>query len=500
MLLRCLLATLLATADAQSKACGTDPNAPFCTPDETCCKDSPGCTGVCTECCLNQVSECVEPRQGFTTSTCCPKWTVGCSAGSVGCCDPARPWQMPTAAANEQSLEVRQPNRLRNGGNKVGASEIVEVDDSDSDMAIDSGNGTAYALFTKALLSGLVAFTIDIGTGKATKRPVTGPFASYMQLYYGEGTRILPWDPKSKRFLLADSNLNGGKGNASTPIVLYTINPSDGSSTAMPLKGGCTGYPIGQAWDVPLGKLVVATQSATEVAYFSVDVDTAEATSLGTLARGSSEASAAYYGGYLSHSYGGVAIRVGHKRVSTGESLGVSEVALKAGGAGETVDAAPSAKWSDLELKSHGLPASVHMHDFPPSSNDDAKAPGKGYVALAPSTSADGYDIIGFQAPVGVQEITFAKLSNAHAPQVPLLKYNLSYVAASLAGNKYGAMTVARHPSIIPGTGDKWKLSTVDLSNVHNVSGTLIEVEIKPQPAPLEGAETVSLSGFGIAA
>ena len=494
MLLRCLLATLLATADAQSKACGTDPNAPFCTPDETCCKDSPGCTGVCTECCLNQVSECVEPRQGFTTSTCCPKWTVGCSAGSVGCCDPARPWQMPPPVP--AAFEVRQPNRLRNGGNKVGG------DRRGRRFRLRYGHRQRQRRVRPLHQSAALrprAFTIDIGTGKATKEPVTTPSPRTCSSIT-EGTRILPWDPKSKRFLLADSNLNGGKGNASTPIVLYTINPSDGSSTAMPLKGGCTGYPIGQAWDVPLGKLVVATQSATEVAYFSVDVDTAEATSLGTLARGSSEASAAYYGGYLSHSYGGVAIRVGHKRVSTGESLGVSEVALKAGDAGETVDAAPSAKWSDLELKSHGLPASVHMHDFPPSSNDDAKAPGKGYVALAPSTSADGYDIIGFQAPVGVQETTFAKLSNAHAPQVPLLKYNLGYVAASLAGNKYGAMTVARHPSIIPGTGDKWKVSTVDLSNVHNVSGTLIEVEIKPQPAPLEGAETVSLSGFGIAA
>ena len=46
-------------------------------------------------------------------------------------------------------------------------------------------------------------------------------------------------------------------------------------------RGGCTGFPIGQAWDVPLGKLVVATQSATEVAYFSVDVDTAEAAVIG---------------------------------------------------------------------------------------------------------------------------------------------------------------------------------------------------------------------------
>ena len=61
----------------QQDACGTDPAAPFCSADEVCCKDSPQCTGACTECCLSQATFCVAPRPGFTTSTCCPRWTIG---------------------------------------------------------------------------------------------------------------------------------------------------------------------------------------------------------------------------------------------------------------------------------------------------------------------------------------------------------------------------------------------------------------------------------------
>lgn len=83
LLLVFLFLARLPGKDAQQ--CGSDPSAPVCSSDETCCEDSAGCSGVCSECCLNQVDKCVLPRPGFESSTCCPKWTVGCSSGSVGC-------------------------------------------------------------------------------------------------------------------------------------------------------------------------------------------------------------------------------------------------------------------------------------------------------------------------------------------------------------------------------------------------------------------------------
>lgn len=44
---------LLLVASAASQMCGTDPDAPNCSADEDCCKDSPSCTGVCTEVLFN---------------------------------------------------------------------------------------------------------------------------------------------------------------------------------------------------------------------------------------------------------------------------------------------------------------------------------------------------------------------------------------------------------------------------------------------------------------
>ena len=75
-----------------------------CTADESCCQDSKGYA-----CCIDQTTYCVKPTDGSKAypvlpatptpptprltapqARCCPQWTVGCSVGSVGCCDPVR--------------------------------------------------------------------------------------------------------------------------------------------------------------------------------------------------------------------------------------------------------------------------------------------------------------------------------------------------------------------------------------------------------------------------
>lgn len=510
-----LLLFLLLTRHAQALitpwkpdlgTCGADPGAPICEDDETCCLDSPGCTGVCSECCLNQVDTCVPPRAGFQTSTCCPKWTVSCSVGSVGCCDPARPWQQKKMADTETYHVAghRQPNRLRalsqEGMKKALPDlEVADVVEEDGSLAARADGGKAYALFSRPLLPGLVAYSIDASSGKVTHHTgVHGPFADYIKLYYGEGTRLFPWDPKTARFYFADVDLSGGGvGNASSPVILYTIDPATGASTAAPLSG-CSGYPVGLAWDAPKGKLVLATQTKATVTFHAVDVAAASAEALGAVSRGASEgASAAYYSAYVSHADSGVAYRVGHKVVTKGGELGVGQVAFSSASEAE---AAPAASWRDLEWGTHELPATVH------SSGDEL-------IGLAPKKLAlqVAYDIVAFdKKPAGTGDAAradgglrvLANLNNSHPPIVPLLHEPLGYVGASVVGTRFGAMTVAKHPSaILPGVGDKWQLVTLDLAAAAGAGASSVarEMPLAPQPS-FEGAETVSLSGFGLAA
>ena len=56
---------------------------------ESCCADDTG--GVC---CLSQPTLCIPKNINLPyPARCCPRETVGCSAGTVGCCNPARAWQ-----------------------------------------------------------------------------------------------------------------------------------------------------------------------------------------------------------------------------------------------------------------------------------------------------------------------------------------------------------------------------------------------------------------------
>jgi len=315
-----------------------------------------------------------------------------------------------------------------------------------------------------------------------------------MQLYYGEGTRLLEWDPTSKKFLLADVDLSGGgKGNASSPVLLYSVDPSDGTSTVSPLAG-VSGYPVGLAWDAPQGTLLLTTQSADHVSFFRVEVNVSRATLLSSQPRGASESSTTFYAAYVSHAHDGVAYRAGHKMVSTGQNLGLGSV--------DASSATPG--WTDLAWQSHDLPATLH------AATSAVVSPG--FVALAQRKGGHtiDYDVISFGGPAAAGGVAgggldyseykvIARLNNSHPPTVPLLKEALGYVGASLVGHSYAALTVEKHPNIIlPGVGDKWSLATLDLKAA-DVGGSLKQLQLKPQPS-FEGAETVSLSGFGLAA
>ena len=106
-LVRSTLALAL-LASCAGQQCGAGQQAPVCDATESCCMDYKGCTGYCSECCNAMVTKCVEPRGTFITSTCCPRWTVGCTHGSVGCCDPASPWQAKPGEALELPAQPAQ--------------------------------------------------------------------------------------------------------------------------------------------------------------------------------------------------------------------------------------------------------------------------------------------------------------------------------------------------------------------------------------------------------
>ena len=142
----------------------------------------------------------------------------------------------------------------------------------------------------------MVNNSFDAGSGVvAAKVQVTGPFDEYIQAYLGESTRLLPWDAASKKFHLVDTPL----GTNGSKLVLYSIDPTDGSSTSKDVVdegNACgAGFPQGLAFDDQTAKLIIATQTPTTATFCAVDPADGKAASVGSVARGASEDSDSYY-------------------------------------------------------------------------------------------------------------------------------------------------------------------------------------------------------------
>lgn len=413
----------------------------------------------------------------------------------------------PTAFASSLQHKItatvnRHPNRRRTA-RQLGIADTAIAEDEERRViaankehcrktaaALGQKNATGYVLFTKALLTGMVAYTFDAGSGAVTaKAPITGPFDTYIQRYYGESPRLFPWDPSSRKFYYAD--VDAATSTNASKITLYAIDPTDGSSTAQDVTG-CEGFPVGVAFDDSLGKLVVAMQTTTVAQFCAIDPATAHASVLGSVERGSSEsASGAYYSAYISYAASATAVRVGHKLVSQGAELGVGITPLRK--AGSSVAAAAATEWHSIDLGSHDLPGAARAHPAAVGTDGDE------YLSIAPRKSAGTdsgkLDIISWSVGGGPPTL-LANLSNAHAPQVPMTHGTLGYIADALLGSEvYAAMTVAVHPNpILPGVADKWTVSVLDLK-----TRALVEAALHPQPSA-EGAEVVSLAGFGLVA
>jgi len=368
--------------------------------------------------------------------------------------------------------------QLRRPGS-IGASLANEKSSDDSGTTSTrplhaNSNVTGYAIFTKAILSGLVAIKFDPTSGAVlSQKTITGPFAKYYELYYGDSTRVIEWDEQKAKFYFADLSESAD----SEAVTVYSIDPETGESTSAPVSGCKSEYPIGLSWDAQTGLLILATQSASTASFCAVDPASGKGSAMGQVMRGTTEANESYYAAFLSHVHGGVAIRVGYREVTTGGSLGKVATTLARGSGTLT----PS--WHAVDLDTHGAPASVHTH------------PSGGYISLAPRTSSgSGYDVVGWDTSDDGGQRLLANLTNAHPPRIPFTNAPLGYVAAAVSGKVFGSLTVAYHPGVVPGGSDKWVVSTLDLS-----TGKLTEAALSPQPS-IEGADTASLTGFGLVA
>jgi len=430
----CLL-TLLGPAVA------SDP----CTSDETICADDKGWS-----CCVDQESFCV-PKGGGFAARCCPQWTVGCGSGSVGCCDPARPWQR-----DLNNVGIRSP--------VVGSSAA----------AVEA---TAYALFTSPSVANLDCLTIDVATGNITSKvPVSGPAKDYFAKLYGEITRVYPYSPSRNKFFFLDIVQTGA--TPSSPITLYSIDPATGASTSA-VVSGVAGFVVSFDYHPESDRVVVAVGAREDVSFsfLTVDVDTAVASLLGTVDRGASEAaSPAFYAPYITvmAQNGTSAYRLGYQQVSEAVGPGLGATPLAGGVA--TWEAVPSA------------PGLGFLYSMVRKPGTDA------FVSLAPSSATNHTLSVVSWARGDASAAVLLDMANAHPPQM-IGTGVLGYVADATSKSLYAALVVQPAKGSLFGEGDQWVLAFVEYD-----SGATGHVVIDGQGFAKLGAETVGVSGLGIKA
>ena len=190
-----------------------------CTEAETCCADDKGWV-----CCMQQNGACVPKVAGFP-ARCCPRWTVGCTIGSVGCCDPAQPWQWALAKTHR---------KMPISFSKSSASTLTQ-----SPRAVPASTGdnvtSVHAIFVTEL--GLAVMNIDTATGRIHNRAKVKHFNDDPA---GESTREYLYDPTRGKFFYLDSNFtaDGGRRPATgRPFYLYTLDPATGESTQRTVSG-----------------------------------------------------------------------------------------------------------------------------------------------------------------------------------------------------------------------------------------------------------------------
>lgn len=428
-----------------------------CSDFEECCKDDQG-----EACCIQQTTFCV-PKQSQEKypARCCPRWTVGCGVGSVGCCDPAQPWQWNLAA---------QPSGDRYVPTYKSQPFELELAPAQQPQSAVSSPSTVYALFITGA-SGLMSMQIDRTSGQITNKVK-------VQLDdnpYAETTREFLFDENRAVFYYLDANFtaNGGvRPSGGRPIYLYTIDAATGKSSKLTVSGAVD-FPVGQAM---CGKtILMATEDYSSGSFqgynwFKLDPVSGSAVNVGHLARGADESADAFYSGFHRDCSpdGSVVYRFGYKYVSSQDEQGLSTTTINGG--------QTATKWQDELTPDHDYYMTMDRYDINSSSF--------AFVSLAPykNDPKRGLDVMQW-TPDGSAPVLVARLGNAHPPSMPMLG-DLGYLGSYISGSTYLAMVVVDAP-----VEPEWGLAVVNLTNRSGVVVPLL---------PRTIAGTWGVSGVGM--
>lgn len=429
-------------------------------PSSTCCSD-----GCCTDfetccdgtCCIQQMTKCIKGGEGTYPSRCCPQWTVGCNTGSVGCCDPAQPWQWDIARTKVNPADVPPlSSKLTHPSRVPGAGQTV------------------YALYITGI-AGLESMTINASSGDIlTKHKVTGVDDNPV----GESTRDFLFHAGRKVFYYLDANFTADAGErplAGRPIYLYTVDPTTGQGSKR-VVSGATDFPTG--YSMQGDNILMATEAwsadgskQTGFSFYSLDPLKAIATHLSSVDRGNDESDGAFYAGFhrANSPDATETFRFGYKLVTSQQQQGLCRT--------DVSQTAGHATWVD-DVSPH--------HDNYMSLDVYPNGTGFSFVSLAPTTDdrQRGLDLVKWSGD-GSDMSVVAVLGNAHPPRVMKLG-DLGYLATHVNGDQFVALVVSDSTPIT----DRWAVVLVDLKTGDFLLNNL---------NPLALAGTWGASGVGIA-
>lgn len=440
---------------------------------EECCADDLG--GVC---CVSQPTSCIAKSTASSyPARCCPRETVECAVGSVGCCNPARAWQR--GAPLNPSNPVRSVSSARDllGHTKLATSiEATGVSDEKIE-ALRANASLAYALVVGGFSGKLQALTIDITSGAVVKKVTVSDYNNW-----GESTRDFAYDGKRNRFYALDVDFvkQATRPSGGRPVTLFSIDPTTGEVDMIPVTGGLVDYVTGYSVDEETGRIHAATQKMsadgkTVAGYSFYWVDAVKGTSklIGSLSRDSSkkEDDVSYYAGFHRlHGDNGEAVRIGYKYVSSAQQPGLFTVTM-----GESA----STKMTTVPLPK-GLDFYLGALRSPLSST--------GYLSAAPALSNGFLSIVSWDAE---KATTLASFQNVTAPRVTdggTLGFTLDAARKDVYVALVDANSAVATP--FPTAWDQLAIAVVPLSSDSDAK------VMKLTPAILSGG--TSVSGLGL--
>ena len=439
------------TCGKNEPCCAFDPGSyGCCSSTETCCSDDRG-----GECCIVQTTYCVQKDDAENPypARCCPRFTVGCNVGTVGCCDPAISWQRgaPVAAAKAKKVaasSTQMQMQVQKDSKNVAGTNAAAVH-----ILFDPGNGKLKSVSINAT-SGAVLNTVDV-PGYNT---------------WGEDTRDFAFSPRHRRFYMFDVDYNGD----AKQITMSAINPDDGSTktTKLPISD-IEGEVYGYFFDHEMSKFVVSTLSndGSSWEFFTVDPSSGKVAKLqGSVPRGKKDSDPNFYAGYFRLASSGTeTYRLGYKDVTNQASPGLGRTSIASG----------TTVWEQVPMPmGHGFYFSATRHS--PTSN---------FISLSTNASSGFLDVVMWNTSTAE---VIASLGNA-APPRTMGKGELGFEFGALSadGSVYAALVDHTSPIPIPFPG---ALDTWSIVVGHVASRNFVTLPITP--AALESTE--ALSGIGI--